>query len=376
MTSNTGAHPARSAKHCIVIGSGIIGASIAWHLAAGGAQVTILEAAQAGGIATRDSWAWINASWGNPEPYFRLRLRSMQEWQRLAREVPDLGLDVCGGLIWDLPPAQLEAFAEEHSQWGYPLQRLGAAEARLLEPSLQQAPAFALYAAQEGKVEPLAATLALLAAAQGLGATLHTQTQVSALVQRKGRVIGVRAKGALFEADEVVLAAGTGCAALLADLDIRYAIEAPPGLLVHSKATRPLLRRLLMAPGLHVRQTAEGRLVAGADYVGSVEGQDREQLAHALFGKVQAMVAGAAQLEMDFTTLGHRPTPGDGFPLLGRPHHTAGLYLAITHSGVTLAPAVGLFTAQELLQGMRDSLLLPYHPDRLLQPAESVGPKP
>jgi glycine/D-amino acid oxidase-like deaminating enzyme len=376
MTSTIGAHDERSAKHCLVIGSGILGASIAWHLAAAGAQVTILDAAQAGGVATRDSWAWINASWGNPEPYFRLRLRSMQEWQRLARGVPGVGLDVCGGLIWDLPPAQLEAFAEEHSKWGYPLQRVGAAEALRLEPALQDAPDFALYAAQEGKVEPLAAALALLAAAQGLGATLHTQTQVTALVQRKGRVIGVRARGVLYEADEVVLAAGTGCAALLADLDMRYTIEAPPGLLVHSKATRPLLRRLLMAPGLHVRQTAEGRLVAGADYVGSIEGQDREQMARALFGKVQAMVAGAEQLEMDFTTLGHRPTPSDGFPLLGRPHHTAGLYLAVTHSGVSLAPAVGLFTAQELLQGVRDSLLLPYHPDRVLQAPEWVGPKP
>jgi glycine/D-amino acid oxidase-like deaminating enzyme len=354
-------------KHCIVIGSGIIGASIAWHLAAAGAKVTVLEAGQSGGRATRDSWAWINASWGNPEPYFRLRLRAMQEWQRIAGAVPGLGLDVCGGLIWDLPPAQLEAFATEHSAWGYALQRVDAAGALRLEPVIQQPPDFALYAAQEAKVEPLAAAQALLAAALHLGATLHSGMQVSGLVQRNGRVAGVRANGTLMEADEVVVAAGTGSAGLLADLGLHYPIHAPAGLLVHSKPTRPLLGKLLMGPGLHVRQTTEGRLVAGADYVGSIEGQDPEQLARALFAKLQAMVAGAEQLEMDFFTMGHRPTPGDGFPLLGRPLHTGGLYLAVTHSGITLAPAVGLFAAQELLQGVRDPLLLPYHPDRLLQ---------
>ena len=37
-----------------------------------------------GGIATPNSFAWINASWGNPEPYFRLRVRAIREWHRLA----------------------------------------------------------------------------------------------------------------------------------------------------------------------------------------------------------------------------------------------------------------------------------------------------
>ena len=144
-------------------------------------------------------------------------------------------------------------------------------------------------------------------------------------------------------------------------------MQAQAGLLVHSRPGPPLLKTLLMTPELHVRQTAEGRLVAGADYAGSMEGQDPTQLAQQLFAKLQALVAGAEQLELDFFTIGHRPTPGDGFPLLGRPAHAPGLYLAVTHSGITLAPAVGLFAAQELLQGVRDPLLFPYHPDRLLQ---------
>jgi len=41
-----------------------------------------------------------------------------------------------------------------------------------------------------------------------------------------------------------------------------------------------------------------------------------------------------------------------------------GLYVAVMHSGITLAPVVGLFAAEELLFGRRDPLLQPYGPDR------------
>ena len=81
------------------------------------------------------------------------------------------------------------------------------------------------------------------------------------------------------------------------------------------------------------------------------------------------MVIGAEHVEMDFHTLGFRPTPADGFPMIGRPQNREGLYLTVMHSGITLAPAVGLFTAAELLEGRRDPLIAPYHPDRLLEVA-------
>ena len=72
-----------SPQKIIVIGAGIIGASIAWHLQRKGASVTTI-AQKIGGEATPNSFAWINASWGNPEFYFHFRHRSMAEWSRLA----------------------------------------------------------------------------------------------------------------------------------------------------------------------------------------------------------------------------------------------------------------------------------------------------
>jgi glycine/D-amino acid oxidase-like deaminating enzyme len=119
-----------------------------------------------------------------------------------------------------------------------------------------------------------------------------------------------------------------------------------------------------MADRLHMRQTAEGRLVAGADYGGADPGPNAEATARRLFDTMRSMLEGAGALEYDSYTLGFRPTPLDGFPALGRPKGIENLYVAVTHSGVTLAPAIGLFAAQEILDGIRDPLLAPYRADR------------
>jgi glycine/D-amino acid oxidase-like deaminating enzyme len=71
-------------------------------------------------------------------------------------------------------------------------------------------------------------------------------------------------------------------------------------------------------------------------------------------------VAGA----LDLFPVGHRPTPADGFPVIGRPRATEGLYVAVMHSGITLAPLVGLLAAGEIAAGRRDPMLAPYDPDR------------
>ena len=45
----------------------------------------------------------------------------------------------------------------------------------------------------------------------------------------------------------------------------------------------------------------------------------------------------------------------------------SGLYIVVMHSGITLAPAVGRFVADELLNGRRDALLAPFGIERFLQ---------
>jgi glycine/D-amino acid oxidase-like deaminating enzyme len=348
----------------IVVGAGIIGASIACHLAKAGARVTIIEAGEPGGIATRNSWAWINASWGNPEIYFRLRIRSMAEWRRLEREIPDLRVAWLGGLIWDIPPDELEAYAKEHASWGYGIRRVDRGEAARIEPQLRHPPDFALHVAEEGSVEPLAAAQALLAAAKALGVKIIANRPVRQLICRNGRVTGVETETGALEADEVVVAAGAGTAKLAASAGYALPLDTPPGLLIASKPHAKLLNGLVMSPGLHVRQTPEGRLLGGADFGGSDPGADATATSLDLFEAMRGMFKDGGALEYSHHTVGYRPMPGDGFPVVGRPPKIDGLYFAVLHSGITLAPAVGVFAAEEIVVGTRNDLLKPYGPER------------
>lgn len=353
------------AKKIIVIGAGIIGASIAYHLAKAGAEVLVVDAQSAlGGVATPNSWAWINASWGNPEPYAKLRMRAMQEWRKLSAVHPDLSANWCGGLLWDLPQDELIKIAETQKSWGYDVEVVDGVAALKIEPNLQQAPELALHGAGEGSIEPAAAALGFLSAAKVLGAKILTDSFVTGFQIKADKVTGVKIARHVHQADEVVVAAGAQSADLLAQLDVVLDLESPAGLLVHSEPAPQLLNGLVLAPELHVRQTTEGRLVAGSDFGGTQPGDDPSATGAILFNKVQALVRGAENLKLDFYTVGYRPTPKDGLPLIGRPSKIDGLYVAVMHSGVTLAPAIGLFTAAEILQDIRDPLLMPFHVDR------------
>ena len=352
------------ASEVIVVGAGIIGASIAWHLAKAGAAVTIVDKAAPGGVATPCSFGWINASFGNPEPYYRLRIRAMAEWKRLAAEVPGLPVSWRGGLCWDRPRAELDALAVNHSAWGYGVRKVDRKEAARIEPNLAGPPEFALFVAEEGAAESETVSRLLVADAQRRGARLLAGTEVRAIhVGRGGRAVVETGAGTL-DAGEIVLAAGAASASLAAAAGISLPMTTPPGLLVHSCPHPPLLNGLVLADRLHVRQTAEGRLVAGADYGGADPGPDAEATARRLFDGMKAMLKNADRLEYEGYTLGFRPTPADGFPALGRPKGVGDLYIAVTHSGVTLAPVIGLFAAREILDGDRDHLLTPYGADR------------
>lgn len=355
-----------AAKQVIVIGAGIIGASIAWHLTKAGARVTVIADSAPGGVATPNSFAWINASWGNPEPYFRLRIRAMTEWKRLANDLPGLPLAWCGGLNWDLPADRLEAYAAEHSSWGYGIERIGREQVAHIEPNLTEFPDFALHIAEEGVAEPVATAKALLADAERQGARVLSST-ITALVQTNGKITGVDTSHGLVAADEVVIAAGVGSPDIAATAGVSLPIETPPGLIVHSRPYKKLLNGLVHAEKLHMRQTAEGRIIAGSDFAGGDPGETPEATARDLFAVAKAALHGADGLELDFHTIGYRPNPIDGFPIIGRAEGMDGVYVAVLHSGITLAPAVGLFATREILDGERDPLLAPYGLSRFAQ---------
>lgn len=347
----TGAGP-----HVLIVGAGIIGASIAWHAARLGARVTIIEAAEPGGIATRQSLAWINASWGNAYDYFRLRQQAMADWRRLERALPAIRVGWVGGLLWDLPAERLRAFAVEHRSWGYDIRLVDRDEAMRIEPRLAEPPELAVHVASEGAVEPLAASRALLAGAQDLGARLVTRTPVRAIAVDDGRARGIVTDGGRVDGDVIVVAAGGATPLLAATTDLALAVDTPANLLVTTTPHQRLLNGLVMAPHLHIRQTEDARFMA----VTGVTDRDPDSAARSLLDAMGRLFRNAPALSMASHALARRPIPKGGLPIVGHADAIEGLYIAVTHSAITLAPAIGRLAAEELVRGSRDPLLAPY----------------
>ncbi len=372
-------------RHVIVVGAGIVGASIAWHLAARhGDQVRVtVVASKLGGTATPNSFAWVNANRGNPRVYYDLRHRSMARWRQMAGEVPGLSdlVQWTGSIQWDQPPDALARFVEQHSSWGYNVARVDAAEIARSEPQLAPAAwpswGWGVRAADEGAVEPELAAGMLLKDAQRLAQIrVETDKTVDRLILGdNGAVKGVVAQPGDIHmaADHVVLAAGVGtsaiCAATTGLLPGALPITGRSGLLVHSKpVSQRLLNSIVLSQGLHMRQTTEGRIVTGADFGGGrlADGATPDEICKAsedLLAEASCLFLPAAfpppteKLEFEFYTVGERPQPRDGLPILGAVPGRPGLTLAVMHSGVTLAAIVGELLADQAATGATDPAL-------------------
>jgi glycine/D-amino acid oxidase-like deaminating enzyme len=350
-------------KRVIIVGAGIIGASMAYHLAKTGASVLVLDAAKAGGLATRASWAWLNASWGNPEVYVRLRRQALVLWRDLSESCPELPVKMCGSLTYDLSESDLRTYVSQHGAWGYDIKLIDSKTTREREPFLREVPAIAALCGEEGVAEPVETALALLRRADAYGARCEYGVAVNAILSVSGRVKGVMTTAGEREGDVVVCAAGVDSPKLLRSAGFELPLKAPEGLLIHTRPLPSRLSGLLIAPGLHVRQTMAGRLVSGFDFAGSrVDAPD--VAAARLLHWLNEMLVLPELAQIDFVTVEKRPTPADDFPTIGWASPVDGLYVAVMHSGMTLASAVGHFGSREILEGHDEPLFAPYRPGR------------
>ena len=63
-------------------------------------------------------------------------------------------------------------------------------------------------------------------------------------------------------------------------------------------------------------------------------------------------------------TAGLMPYPADAHPIVGFAKGCSNLYVAVMHSGATLAPLIGKLVAQEITSGQEVEVLAPYRLER------------
>ena len=329
----------------VVVGAGIVGASVAYHAARAGAAVTLVDAGRPGAGVTAGSFAWIGASGVRTGPAAGLRATATEEYRRLEAELPGLPVTWSGSLSWGAEDGVPEA--------GPGQEIVDAAAMMAIEPTLRQPPEWAVWAPGDGAVDPVGVTERLVAGARDHGARIHPDTPVTAVRRdAAGRVVGVDTTAGPVSGATVVLAAGVATAALGAPLGIDVPIDPSPATLFRFRAPAGLVRTVVHNRDFDLRQVAPDRLVAAAD--------SPEQTLAA----VRSTFTGAASVELVSSRVGVRPMPADGEPIVGPVAEVPGLYLAVMHSAVTLAAAVGRLVAREVIDGAVESALTGCRIDR------------
>ncbi len=213
----------RESKTFIVVGGGIAGASVGWHLQRGqrsqtrGAQarVMVLEKESSfGRHATSQNAAMIRGLAG--EAWIRpLSLEGQGFWNRGTAHlaVPKGAFRKTGSLLL----ASQETTAKELQRWVLQAKRLGvpaafwdAEQCRRAAPCIQGSPLIAgAFCPDDGIADPLLLTEAFLKSMVLQGGILKLDTQVQSIQVDRGRVRGVfLSDGRFLDADALVIAAG------------------------------------------------------------------------------------------------------------------------------------------------------------------------
>lgn len=363
----------------VVIGGGVIGCSIAFHLARQpGMRVLVVEKGSIASGMTKRSGGLVR-TYFSFEPEARLALTSLRYFQNWNEMVGGNGTFTPTGLVvvaGEENAPDLKANVARLRGIGANMLTLSPAELKELQPTVQvEDVALAAFEPDSGYLDSVAATQALAARAKARGAIFHTGTFVKSILVERGRVTGVDTTSGPIEALTVVLAAGPWSDRLLKPLGLEIGIrtetsqvaffERPPDLKNGHAAFLDLITGAYFRP--HTYGLCLGGLIAQDAEPQPNPDQFDEMVDPAFVGDVQRRVAARlpAMAKARFVR-GHTGVydmSPDAHPVLDRVPGIHGLVIAAGFSGLGFgwAPAVGACIAELVTDGAASTVdLLPF----------------
>jgi glycine/D-amino acid oxidase-like deaminating enzyme len=360
----------------IVIGGGVVGASVCLGIAKAGAHVALIEAKRVGGGTSGASFAWVNSRHKRPRTYHDLNVAGMKAHRVVGEEFGAAPWWHGGGAVEWVPLEKAEdqaANLERLNAWGYAADWITAKELRDMEPDLDPVgvggSAIAYYP-EEGWVDPVVYAHAMLSAARRHGAHVSSGARVTEIVLRGDRVGGLRTgDGLLLEADVIVNCAGRLVNDVAQEAGLRLPLAGTVGFLVFTPPVASGLSRVLHTPAVNVRPDGAGRLMLHSDEMDETVSVDMPlspamAQARELVARARRVLPSIGEVEAEAVRVAVRPIPADGFSAVGPVPQVRGYYVVVTHSGVTLSPFLGRAVAEEVVGGRTCGALREFRPAR------------
>jgi D-hydroxyproline dehydrogenase subunit beta len=339
-----------AAPDVIVVGAGVVGAAVAWHLAADGLRVEVLDSACPGGGTTAGAMGHIVVMDDSPAQL------ALTAWSRalLAELVPELPAavehDGCGTLWIAGDDVQFEAarakagFLAVHGVRAELLDARALAEA---EPELRPGLAGALLVPDDVVVYPPALCRWLLGRAMDHGARVRTGVHVERIVPH-----GVELGDDRVNAGIVVNAAGAAASRLTPSLDViprkghLVITDRAPGFCRHQLAELGYLKSAhamdAASVAFNVQPRTTGQLLVGSsrELVGWDARLNREVLGRML-QRAASFLPRLPALTAVRAWTAFRPATRDKLPYIGLADEDAGTWVAAGHEGLGITTALG-----------------------------------
>jgi sarcosine oxidase, subunit beta len=386
--------PLASSYDVVIVGGGVNGLSLAYHLAArhGIRRVAVLERSYVGSGASGRNTQVLRANYNTPEtvPLYR---ESLARYRTLSRELDfnvlftNQGeLDLCH--THDSLQVEREKAALNRSL-GVDTDILGPEEILDVCPLVDltgggELPVVgASYHPPGSFARHDAVVWGFAQAAQRLGVHVHQGTEVTGIEVEGGRCVGVRTARGRVAAGHVVSAAAAWSTQVAAMAGVRLPLVTHPLQAFVTEPYRPVLRGLVSSMDLtiYVSQTARGELLAGAEILPYATYSTRSTfgfLAEAARRSVAILPFMAKAKAMRQWTGLCDMTP-DSSPILGpTPVERFGVMAGMGTWGFKGAPVFGATVAEWVATGRVPELIAPFglgrfRADRMVPDAASAG---
>ena len=357
----------------VVVGAGVVGCSVAYYLSLQGARVTLLEREAIGSGASAHatgSLSLLGAEF-TEGPSFQFAMAAYHEFSDL---VPQLEAATGMDLLFQRRPSLRLALDEEEEQliqdlmsWQQQhvaMKWIGREEVRRIEPRLTPQVRSAVYEDESAQLDSYRLTLALAQGAEVKGAQLQLR-EVTDLMTRGNRVVGVRTRNGEVECGNVVVAAGTWSAAFEHTLGFPVPVRPLKGERLMLRYDGPPLPVLISSPKRgHMISRLDGLLSVGStggrDYDRESlfwgEEFDRQPTEGARLELLQRAIDVFPDLEnaeLVHQLAGSRPLSPDRMPIIGPVPGWQGVVLATGHTtkGIHLGPITGRVIAEYISGG-------------------------
>jgi glycine/D-amino acid oxidase-like deaminating enzyme len=371
---NSSSRGPASGHDVLVVGGGIVGSSVAFGLAAKGLRVAVLDEGDRALRAARANFGlvWLQSKGDGMPPYMRWTRRSTDLWPEFARDLARLtGVDVeyrkKGGVVYCLGEVEFEARRRKVGQlrtqadvFDTEMLERRALESLMPDARFGNSVTGASYCPHDGDCNPLRLLQALHLAMQAAGVDYCPQAPVQSVEHRTGRFIAHTPAG-IFEAGRIVLAAGHGTPALAGSLGLPAPIRTERGQILVTERVAPFLA----LPGSGIRQTSDGTVLIGSSKE-DVGFDDRTtvNVGARMSAKALKVLPPLASLRLNRTWSGFRVLTPDGHPVYAQSRRFPGAFVALCHSGVSLAAAHAVDFAAAVAGGDLGDFLNQFHAER------------